>query len=380
MAKRDYYEVLGVSRDASQEEIKSAFRRLAKQWHPDRHPSEKKKEAEEKFKEIAEAYEVLGDPEKRRRYDSFGFEGLRGTDVGEYETIDEIFDLFSRRFGDSLFEDLFESIFGTSTIFGGGRARARPRGRDIECSLTVDFEEALLGTEKTIEVPRQEPCPHCRGSGSAPGTYRATCELCGGSGFAEQRRGFFALRSTCPKCRGRGEIITTPCRECRGTGFVRSRTPISIKIEPGTEDGMTYRLAGQGEAGEGGRGDLYCTIKVRPHPLFERRGPDLICEVPITYTQAVLGSEIEVPTLNGTTPLRIPPGTQNGASFSLRGYGAPYFRRRGRGDLIVRVSVEVPTKLSREEKKLLSQLSELERKNPTPRIREFLRYLRHKKK
>lgn len=373
MAKRDYYEVLGVARNASQDEIKSAFRRLAKEWHPDRHPAERKKLAEEKFKEIAEAYEVLADPDKRRKYDSFGFEGVRGTTgVQDYQSSDEIFEYLSSLFGWNLFEDIFGR--GEGGFFG--HSRGSFRGRDIQVAIEVSFEEAALGTTRTIEVGGRDVCSNCNGTGAEPGSPPKKCPACGGRGETVQRRGFFTLRATCSECRGRGEIIGRPCGSCNGQGVKVVRKEITVTIKPGTEDGMVYRLRGQGEAVPGGEsGDLYCHITVKPHEFFQRRGADLICDVPITYSQAVLGAEIEVPSLNGRERLRIPPGTQNGTILSLPEKGIPQFGGRGRGDLIARVFIDVPTRPDRRQETILKELANLERENPPPRVSEFRRRL-----
>ena len=374
MAKKDYYEVLGVARNASQDEIKSSFRRLAKEWHPDRHPPERKKQAEERFKEIAEAYEVLADAEKRRKYDSFGFEGVRGgTGVQDYQSPDEIFEYLSGLFGGSLFED----AIGRGDAGPFGRGRGAPRGRDIQVAVEVRFEEAALGTTRTIEVSGHEPCSACNGTGGERGTAPTKCPTCSGRGETVQRRGFFTLRATCPECRGRGQIISKPCRECRGQGLKMARKEITVTIEPGTADGMVYRLRGQGEAVPGSEsGDLYCHIAVKPHEFFKRNEADLICEVPITYSQAVLGAEVEVPTLNGRERLRIPPGTQSGAILRVPGKGIPRFGSRSRGNLVAQVFIDVPTRPDRRQEAVVKELAHLEQENPPPRVSEFLRKLK----
>jgi len=366
MAKRDYYEVLGVSREAGEDEIKKAFRKLALKYHPDKNP-DNRKEAEAKFKEVAEAYDVLNDAQKRQQYDRFGHDGMRGAGVHTYadfsfEDILRAFGFGGEGFGEGIFGDLF------------GRERGVRRGADVEHVLTLEFEEAVLGAGKTtVEVVRHELCPSCQGSGARVGTKPVTCSYCRGRGQVEQTSGFFSVRSTCPRCRGRGELIESPCPSCDGTGQVLKKVAIEINLPPGTQDGVTYRLAGQGEPGPGNapRGDLYCHIRVKPHRFFERRGDDLYCMVPISFTQAALGATIDVPTINRkTAALSIPRGTQSGALLSMKGLGVP--RPSGaRGNQIVMVVVEIPKKLTREQEELLRKYAETEDVNPTPHRKTF---------
>jgi len=370
MAKQDYYDLLGVSRNAGEGEIKKAFRKLAVKYHPDKNP-DNQKQAEEKFKQVAEAYDVLGDPQKRRRYDQFGPEGLRGAGVHTYT--DSSFEDILRAFGFGT-----ESIFGD--LFGGGRRRGGVRrGADIEHTLTLRLEEAVLGTQhKTIEVARHEPCPSCSGSGARVGTQRVPCSYCRGTGQVQQSSGFFSIRTTCSRCRGRGEVIQSPCPACDGSGRDLKRVSIDMNVPPGTADGMTYRLAGQGEAGANGapRGDLYCHVRVTPHKFFERRGSSLYCRVPISFSQAVLGAKIAVPTIEGKTAmLTIPGGTQSGELLRMKGLGVP--TRGGRGSQLVQMLVEVPKTLTREQQALLRKFAETEDMNVTPRRKSFLENIKN---
>lgn len=361
MNRRDYYEVLGVSRDASAEEVKKAYRRLAHQLHPDKNPGNK--EAEERFKEVTEAYEVLSNPERRAAYDRFGtgrpFEGFEGfPDFG---------------FG-SVFEDLFEGFFGTN-------ARRRPsaqRGADLRYNLEVTFEEAALGAEKEVAIPRLETCSSCGGSGARPGTGTVTCRVCRGTGQVRYSQGFFALSQTCNQCRGAGFVIESPCKGCRGQGRVRVERTVVVNIPPGVETGTRLRLGGEGESGQrgGAPGDLYVVLTVAEHPIFSRQGDDLFCEVPISFVQATLGAEIEVPTLSGKARLRIPPGTQSGATFRVRGKGIANLRRYGRGDLLVRVIVEVPNRLTPRQRELLEEFASLEDGEGSPLSKGFFEKVR----
>jgi len=367
MAKRDYYEVLGVQRNAGDEEIKKAFRKLAVKYHPDKNP-DNKKNAEEKFKEVAEAYDILRDPQKRRRYDQFGHEGLRGTGVHTYTGFSFEDILRSFGFGGDIFGgDIFGDIFGA-------RERGVRRGEDIEQVLVLEFKEAVLGVQKKqIEIPRHEICRSCSGTGARVGTSPVTCPQCGGTGQVQQTAGFFSIRTTCPRCHGRGQIIQSPCIACDGTGLVLTRAKIDITIPPGTDDGVTYRLAGQGEPGPDGtpRGDLYIHIRVRRHDFFERHGNDLYCVVPISFPQAALGATIDVPTIEGKTArLTIPKGAQNGSQLSMKGQGVP--TRQGRGNQIVQVVVEVPKKLTHQQEELLRKFAETEDINVSPHRKSFL--------
>ena len=366
-SKRDYYEVLGVGRDANADEIKSVYRRLALKFHPDRNPNDP--EAEKKFKEAAEAYEVLSDSDKRSKYDRFGHAGLSGTGVHEFRDAQDIFDVFGDIFGGALFGDLF----------GGRRGRRGPRaGRDLRMQLDLDLFEAAKGASKTMDIRRQEICSQCSGSGAKRGTKAVTCSYCGGRGQVFQSQGFFRIATTCPSCRGTGSQIRDPCPECSGAGRVVATRTLQVDIPPGVDIGMRVRLRGEGEPGDNGapRGDLYCYINVREHPLFHREGANLICHVPITFAQAALGSEVEVPSLSGKQPLSIPRGTQSGEVFQLRGQGMPDPHGRGRGDLVVQVVVETPKKLTKRQEELLREFAELDNSHVSPERKSFFEKLR----
>jgi len=350
MAKRDYYEVLGVDTRASQEEIKKAYRQLALQFHPDRNPGNK--EAEEKFKEAAEAYEVLRDSQKRDLYDQFGHAGLEGTGFTGFGGFEDIF---------SAFGDIFEDLFG----FGGMRTAARrapQRGADLRYNLTLTFEEAAFGCEKEIEVTKLDVCPVCRGSGAEPGTEPMRCPQCNGTGEVRRARqsvfGSFVNVTTCGRCGGEGEVVSTPCGECRGQKRVRATKKIAIDIPPGVDNGTQIRLSDEGEPGlRGGiAGNLYVVISVRKHPYFKRQNSHVFLELPINVAQAALGDEIEVPTLDGSEKLVIPAGTQTGETFRLRSKGVPYLRGEGRGDQLVTVYVVTPKKLTPEQRQLFEEL------------------------
>ena len=347
MEKRDYYDVLGLSRGASDEEIKKSYRKLAMKYHPDRNPG--KKEAEEKFKEAAEAYEVLRDPEKRRLYDQFGHEGLKGTGFRGFSGFEDIF---------STFGDIFEDFFG----FGTRRSRtAARRGADLRYDIQLSFAEAAFGKETEIEILKASQCDRCEGTGAKPGTYPATCPGCQGKGQVTRSQGFFNISTTCPHCNGEGKIIANPCVDCRGTGKVTKKKKVSAKIPGGVEDGSRLRLRGEGEEGErgGAPGDLYVVLHVERHPLFDREGDDIICQIPISFTQAALGTEIDIPTLNGTKKIHIPRGTQSGHAFRLKGEGTHHLRGHGRGDQIVEVIVKTPTKLTKKQEELLREFARI---------------------
>ncbi len=354
MKKRDYYEVLGVSKQATDAEIKKTYRQLALKHHPDRNPGNK--EAEEKFKEAAEAYAVLADKEKRARYDRFGHQGLGGPEgFGGFNP--EIFHDF---------EDILGSVFGFSMgdLFGGTGRRARGggrRGSDLRYDLEVEFLEAARGVEKEIRVPRLEACGGCRGSGSKDGT-RATCRQCGGRGQILHRQGFFALSQTCRACGGTGHVTKDPCPTCQGEGRVREVRHIKVRIPAGVDSGMRLRVVGEGEGGvQGGRpGDLYVVIQVGEHPLFRRDGPNLLCEVPMGIAQAALGGEVSIPTLEGKESISMPPGTQSGTTFRLRGKGMPHPNGGPQGDLYATIMVRIPTRLTRRQRELFEQLREVE--------------------
>ncbi|MEA3459567.1 MAG: molecular chaperone DnaJ [Chloroflexota bacterium] len=345
--KRDYYEILGVPRNASQKEIKKAYRRLARKYHPDVNNSP---DAEERFKEINEAYQVLSDPEKRAYYDHFGHTGVRER-WGDFTG-----------FGFPGFGEIFEQFFG----FGSRVARRykQPRqGANLRHHLTIAFEEAVSGCEKDIEVSRYEVCPRCHGSGAEPGTSPIRCPRCNGTGKVRRTQrsifGSFVSVTTCPRCGGTGEVITTPCRKCGGKGRVRVKRKISVSIPAGVEDGMQVRLAGQGELGKNGGppGDLYVALSVEKHPYFRRRNNDIVLELAINVAQAALGDEVMVPTLDGDEKLAIPAGTQTGKVFRLKGKGVPYLRRNGRGDQLVIVQVMTPTDLDEEQRRLFKELA-----------------------
>jgi len=348
-SKRDFYEVLGVPRDASSDDLRKAYRRLARQYHPD---VNKEPDAEEKFKEINEAYEVLSDPELRARYDRFGHTGVQsGTGGGGFDG-----------FGFGGFEDIFESFFGG--MRGTGQARNRPqRGQDLRYDLTISFREAVFGCERELEVPRYETCPTCHGSGAKPGTTPARCSECGGTGEIRhvQRSvfGSFVNVTTCPRCRGTGEEIVSPCPECGGRKQVQRMRTLTVKIPPGVDTGTQIRLSGEGEYGTlgGPPGNLYVFITVEPHEFFVRRDNDIILEVAINVAQAALGDKIKVPTIDGEEEIVIPAGTQSGTIHRLKGRGVPYLRKPGRGDQLVVITVEIPKKLSRQQEQLFLELS-----------------------
>jgi len=356
-SKRDYYEVLGVGRTANQDEIKRAYRQMARQYHPD---VNKSPDAEERFKEINEAYQVLSDPEMRGRYDRFGHAGLEGT----------AFPDFSAGFGD-IFDELFRG-FGMGG-FGRTRARAHPqRGADLRYDLELSFEEAAFGCEKEIEVPRSETCSRCRGSGAEPGTQPMRCPECNGAGEVRHVQqsilGSFVSVTTCPRCQGEREVVTTPCQECRGRRRVQVTRTLSVKVPSGVDDEMQIRLSGEGEPGAygGPPGNLYVVVHVQAHPYFRRQDHDIILELGINVAQAALGDEVVVPTLDGEEELAIPAGTQAGTVFRLRGKGVPYLRRNGRGDLLIVTQVVVPTELSEEQRELFQQLSKTLGREVTP--------------
>jgi len=367
--KRDYYEVLGVSRDASERDIASAYRKLAIQYHPDSHPDDD--EATEKFKEAAEAYEVLSDAEKRARYDQYGHAGLGGAGQ-QFNDVQDIFDAFGNIFGGGLFGDLFGG--------GGGRRRRGPRkGADIRTSITLDLNEAATGVEKSVFVERHAMCGTCEGSGARPGSQPQQCPRCGGIGQVVQSTGILRVQTSCPSCQGTGAYISDPCDQCNGDAYIAERSEVSVSIPAGIDNGMRLRISGEGEPSpEGGPpGDCYCEVRVRAHHLFERDGPHLLLNLPITYCQATLGADIEVPTLDGRAELNIPRGTQSGDTFRLRGSGLADPRGgRGVGDLLVHTFVEVPKKISAEQERVLRELAELESTNVSPQRKSFLDKIR----
>ncbi len=353
--KRDYYEVLGVSRGASEAEIKKAYRKLAKENHPDLHPGDK--EAEARFKEVNEAYEVLSDADKKARYDQYGHAGV-DPNFGAGGGFDGSFD-----FGD--LGDIFGSFFGGG--FGGGRRtnpNAPQRGESIRLSLAISFEEAAFGCEKSVTVERMETCETCHGNGCAPGSTPEVCPECHGTGTVQVRRqtpmGVFATSSPCTRCGGKGKIIHQPCKDCHGTGAVRKRKTIQASIPAGIDNGQTISIRGQGNAGKNGgpAGDLLITITVRPHELFRREGTSVLCEAPITFAQAVLGAELEIPTIDGKVKYELPEGTQSGTTFRLKGKGIPALNGRGRGDQYVTVYIETPRNLNKEQREALKKFAE----------------------
>jgi molecular chaperone DnaJ len=352
MDKRDYYEVLGVSRNATSDEIKKAYRKLARKYHPDANPGDK--DAEAKFKEISEAYVVLSDPEKRAGYDRFGHAGADGQGFDGFEGFGDFGGL----------GDIFEMFFG-----GGGRTRRRTgpeRGQDIRTDMEISLEEAAFGLEREVKVPRVETCGTCGGSGAAAGSKPKTCLACAGTGQVQFTQstpfGRIVQSRTCDRCRGTGQVIEKPCPTCRGAGSVRKTRSIKVKVPPGVDNGSRLRLAGEGEAGTRGGppGDLYVYIHVKQHKLFRREGDDLICEIPLSFVQAALGDEIDVPTLEGKEKLKIPEGTQPGTVFRIRGKGVPHLSGFGRGDQHVRIKVMIPGKLSEKQKELLREFARLD--------------------
>ena len=361
-AKRDYYEVLGVPREAAPDDIKKVYRRLAMQYHPDRNQGDKAAEA--RFKEVSEAYEVLSDPDKRRQYDQYGHEGLRSAfGPGGFE--------FSRDFTHlSDLQDIFGSLFGESSgglfddLFGGGRRQSRTgpqQGADLRFDLEVDFEEAVFGSQREITLPVSEQCPTCQGKGSAPGSTEEACRHCGGRGAVVSSSGFFQVRQTCPACGGGGRVVTKPCPDCRGAGRQKARKHLTLRIPAGVETGSRLRLAGRGEGGVRGGppGDLYVILHVKAHDVFQREGSDLLCEAPVPMHIAALGGEVEVPTLEGYARLKIEPGTESGRMFRLRGKGVKSLDGYGRGDLHIRALVEMPAHLNSAQKKALKGFSDV---------------------
>jgi molecular chaperone DnaJ len=359
MSKRDYYEVLGVARGATEAEIKSAYRKLAVRYHPDKNPGDH--EAEEKFKEGAEAYSVLSDAEQRARYDRFGHAGVSSSAAGA--------GWGAQGFGG--IEDILGDLFGFGDMFGGGsrtaggRRTAAQRGADLRYDLEMTLEEAANGMTAQLRIPRLETCETCRGDGAAPGTQPETCPGCGGAGQVRFQQGFFSVARTCGQCRGTGRIIRTPCESCQGAGRIEREKMMEVKIPAGVETGSRLRVAGEGESGtQGGpAGDLYVVIHVKEHDVFERQGNNLYASIPVTFAQAALGSEVTVPTLDSQQSLKVPAGTQTGTVFRLKGHGMPVLGGRGRGDLFVSVTVVTPTTLTREQRRLLEQLSEIEEKD-----------------
>jgi molecular chaperone DnaJ len=371
--KRDFYEILGIDRGATKEEIKKAYRKLAVKYHPDRNPNDNT--AEEKFKEATEAYEVLGDDQRRKMYDQFGHEGVQAGAGGfhGFRNASDFEDLFSG-FSDIFGSDIFESFFGFGDIFGrtrtgGHRGQRVQRGSDIRYDAQLTLDEAAFGKKVEIQVTRNEHCKECGGTGAKKGSGTVVCPQCGGSGQVRRTQGFFTVASTCPHCRGTGNVIKDACPSCRGNGLISKKRKIVIEIDPGVESGTALRLAGEGNAGNQGgpNGDLIIVIHVRQHPFFLRRGNDVLCQIQISLFQALFGAEIKVPTLDGKkVKITIPAGTQSGKTLRLRKEGIPYLKRRGRGDQLIKVIVEIPKDLTSQERKVLTELSLSRKDTDTP--------------
>jgi len=366
--KRDYYEVLGLGRNASEEEIKRAYRKLAVKFHPDKNPDDP--HAEEKFKELGEAYDVLMDPDKRAAYDRFGHAAFAQGGAGFGGGFHDPFDIFREVFGQAGFGGgIFE------TFFGGGNAHTqdRQRGSDLRYDMRIDLEEAAFGAEKEIEIEKLDTCNKCHGSGAEPGSRTVSCPACGGRGQVISSRGFFHISQTCPRCRGAGEIIEKPCRECRGEGRVEKLSRVKLKIPAGIKEGSRLRSSHNGEAGirGGPPGDLYVVIHIKEHKIFQRDGDNLYCEVPIPFSLAALGGELDVPTLEGKAHLKVPPGTQSGQIFKLRSKGIANINGRDRGDLLTRLIVEVPSRLNVEQRRKLVEFAALCDEENTPLRKSF---------
>lgn len=360
--KRDYYDVLGVNRNATENELKTAYRKLALKFHPDRNP--KDKSAEENFKEAAEAYEVLRDSRKRQIYDHYGHQGLEGSGFSGFGGFEDIF---------SNFGDIFEDFFGFNSR-QRGRSRSQ-RGADLRYDLGISFMEAAFGVEKSVELEKYETCTHCEGQRAEPGSYAETCPQCHGSGQVGRSQGFFTIRTTCPQCRGAGQFIPNPCSRCGGNGQVKVRKSVSMKIPAGVDNGSRLRLTGEGESGAfgGPAGDLYVFIHVAPHDFFRREGNDVICQIPISFVQAALGDHIKVPTLTDEKTLEITKGTQPGDVFRLAGEGIPSLRTGRPGDQVIQVSIRTPTNLNKKQVALLKEFAKLEESKFTNRLKSILK-------
>ena len=368
--KRDYYEILGVDRSASKPEIDRAYRKLAIKYHPD---SSKEEDAVEKFKECSEAYEVLSDASKRERYDQYGHAGLDGAGQ-QFNDVEDIFEAFGDLFGGG--GGIFGDLFG-----GGGRGRGgrrSRRGADIRCNVTLTLEEAARGVEKDISFRRRVPCDGCEGTGAAPGSKPVICNTCGGKGQVIQSAGILRVQTACPTCKGAGQQISEPCVECRGSGLKNKKAELTVPIPAGVDDGMRVRVQGEGEASPDGgpTGDCYCFVTVKPHDLFRRDGNHLILQLPISYSQAALGAEIEVPTLDGPEQLHVKPGTQNADVFTLKGKGVVDPHGHRPGDLLIQVFIEVPKKVSGEQERLLRELAELDQDSVLPHRKSFVEKLK----
>ncbi len=360
--KRDYYEVLGVERSASQKEIARSYRKLAVEFHPDKNPGDE--DAAKSFKEAAEAYEILSDQEKRARYDQYGHAGIEGG--SGFGNAEDIFSAFSEIFGGGM----FDSFFGGG---GGGRTRVR-KGQDVQVEVQLTLEEAAAGVTKPINFQRSKLCQPCSGSGAQPGTQPENCQTCGGRGQVLQSAGILRVQTTCPHCGGRGRSIPHPCNDCRGRGYVGDQVELDVSIPAGVDDGMRVRLRGEGEPSPAGgpAGDCYCYVAVERHSIFHRDGNNLIIQLPIAYTQAALGAEIDVPTLDGADKLKIPGGTQSGEIFKLNGRGMPDPHGRRQGDLLIQTFIETPKKIKGRQEELLRELAELENKDVSPQRKSFL--------
>jgi molecular chaperone DnaJ len=360
--KRDYYEVLGIDRSSGAAEIKSAYRKLALKYHPDRNPGDKA--CEENFKEASEAYEVLRDPQKRQLYDQFGHAGLEGSGYSGFSGFDDIF---------SSFGDIFEGIFG----FGGSRRSQRhvQRGADLRYDLELDFMEAAFGTEKSIDVEKFESCPECNGKGCQKGTHPERCSHCNGTGQVSRSQGFFTVSTTCPVCRGTGQVIPSPCEKCGGTGRIKAKKKVSLRVPPGVDNGSRLRLSNEGESPPYGGvpGDLYVFIHVKPHDFFERKDTDIFCQIPISFVQASLGDTITVPTLNGNETLEISKGTQPGEIRRIKGKGIPSLRNGHRGDQVIQLMVRTPTGLNKKQEKLLKEFAKIEDSKMSTKLKNILK-------
>lgn len=361
--KKDYYEILGVERDVDADTLKKRYRKIAMKYHPDRNPGDA--EAEEKFKEASEAYAVLSDVEKRKIYDQYGHEGLNGAGFSGAGNFSDIFDNFG---------DIFEEFFGFGRR-GRRRSSGVTRGSDLRYDLEIDFEEAVFGAEKEIEIYKDEQCTSCSGTGSEPGSSPEVCSRCGGSGQYTESQGFFTVRTTCPYCKGKGQIIQNPCKECRGKGVIQKKRKVSLKIPKGVDHGSKLRLTGEGEAGRGGgpSGDLYIFLSVKPHKHFERRGTDILCYIDISFVQAALGDKIKIPTLSGEKEIEIPKGSQFGDQIRLREEGVPSLRTGRRGDQIIILNIKTPTGINKKQEKLLKEFNKLDENKFTNKLKNLFK-------
>lgn len=361
MSRRDYYEILDVAREASEEEIKKAYRKMAMKYHPDRNPDDP--EAEAKFKEAAEAYEILRHPDKRSQYDRFGHAGVNGGGFQGFSSTDDIFSSFS---------DIFGEFFGFSAGARGSRAQA---GSDLRYNLTISFIDAARGKEVELKIPKHESCDRCSGSGVEPGHTPKTCQHCNGAGQIQQSQGFFRVVVTCPSCRGQGKIVTHPCTKCRGRGAVQIEKEVKVRIPAGVDSGSRLRLRGEGELGVHGGppGDLYVVLYVEEDKTFQRQGQDLIVRAEVSFVQAAMGDRIDIPSLDGPVPMDIPKGTQSGHVFQIKGLGLPHLGSSQKGDLLVEVIVKTPTKLTKRQEELLKEFAELESKKPMTKVKGFFK-------